>query len=211
MPQIQRLAPALVCALALLASCAEVAPPVLSPAWPDKSAPYDHVHRTWTRHGRVQNNFQRVIDVYATFKSPAWRAAYVERKARKSRLTASDVQTLRAAQREAAAGDYEVHLLVSTWDFRENNLHNGPKSPWQITLEDDRGNQVSPSYIRRDRRPRWVLRAEYPDMGDFTTAYVARFPRTIDVLREDASHFTLRIAGPRGAAVMTWKNGKSGT
>ena len=72
-------------------------------------------------------------------------------------------------------------------------------------LFDDAGNAIEPSTIERDRRPENVLRAEYPALGDFSQAYVARFPRRVDLMKPGSKGFALRIWGARGAVEMTWR------
>lgn len=194
----------------LLVACTARAPISLTPEWPRATGPYLEVHRAWTRHGLLRKGYQEVIEVYATFKSPAWRAAYIERQATVAHLSPDERALLVQSQQNAAAeGPYEVQLLVTTHDFRENDLNRGERSIWRVVLRDDRGNQVPAESIVRDRRPLQVIRAEFPDMGDFAVAYIARFPRTIEVLRADAEAFTLELSSPRGAVTLTWQNSRN--
>lgn len=194
-------------AIALLSACVGPRAVDLSPAWPERAPDYDDAYRAWTRHGTLRSGYEQVLDLHATFKSPAWRAAHVDYLARKKNLSPEARQRLQAEQIKAAEqAPYEIHLLVTTHDFRENDLHRGDNSIWRLALIDDRGNQVEPIEVKRDRRPIEVIRAEYPDMGDFTTAYIARFPRTIEVLRPDASKFSLEMASVRGAVNLVWND-----
>ncbi len=196
-------ATALVLGLALVACAAK--PVVLSETWPEKPGSYRDVHRQWTRRGRIQDYFAEALVVYATFKSPAWRAAYVRHTARKKRLPDELRQSLESEHREKAAGPYEVELLVTTHAHGENDLHKGKRSVWRVALVDAKGRQVEPIAIKRDRRPVDVIRAEYPDMGDFAVAYVALFPRTIDIFADGAERFSLIIASARGSTELVWK------
>lgn len=166
---------------------------------------YARAHEQWTRHALLRRDYQEVLNVYATFKAPAFRSAFAEHKARNGSLTEAEAESLQAAERAAAEGAYEVQLLVTTWDYRENDFQKGPKSLWRVALTDDRGNEVLAESIARDRRPKRMIRAEYPDMGDFATAYIVRFPRTIDVLRPDAKYFAIEISSSRGAVELTWR------
>jgi hypothetical protein len=179
----------------------------LSPSWPERASDYDDAYRAWTRHGKIRDDYEQVLDLYATFKAPAWRAARVARLADKQGLSPDARQRLQAEQVKAAEEEpYEVQLLVTTHDHRENDLNRGESSIWRLVLIDDRGNEVEPIEIKRDRRPLEVLRAEYPDMGDFATAYIVRFPRTIEVLRPDATRFSLKMASARGAVSLAWNH-----
>ena len=121
------------------------------------------------------------------------------------KLSVSSHQALRDEQSKAAADVYEVHLLVTTGERRENDLQKGEKSIWRLALRDDQGSEVTPSSVERDKRPVDVIRAEYPDMSDFATAYVVRFPRTLDVLRQGAKQFSIIMASTRGGVELVWQ------
>ena len=103
------------------------------------------------------------------------------------------------------AGPYEVELLVTTWDRRENDLDRGKKSIWRVVLVDDQDNEIEPLEIVKDKRPSFTLRADYPAFGDFATAYVARFPRDKVVLGPDVKRIRLRMSSVRGGVELEWK------
>lgn len=192
--------------LCTLGACATTGPVSLSGAWPQTPGSYGEVQRAWTRHGSIRDGYDQVLSVHATFKSPAWRAAYVEHMARNQRLPGNERQMLvEQSQKAVSEGPYEVELLVTTYDWRENDLNKGERSIWRIALVDDRGNEVEPVSIQRDRRPREVVRAEFPDLDDFAVPYIVRFPRTIEVLRPDARKFSLKMASSRGAVELVWQ------
>ncbi len=193
-------------ALWALAGCGAAPGPVaLSDAWPEKPGEYQKVHDEWTRRAVIQKFDEQILEVFATFKSPAWRAAHVAQNAKLQRLGAEGERALAAKESEAAAESHELHLLVTTWDSEENDLHEGERSVWTLSLRDDRGSLVEPTSIERDKRPLQVIRAEYPNMGDFATAYVVRFPRTLDILRQGAKQFSLTMASPRGSVELVWQ------
>ncbi len=194
-------------ACALLLGCSSAAAPVsLSPEWPDQPGTYSDTQRAWTRHAVIRSNYEQVLEVYATFKSPAWRAAYLERQMRRGIQPEDQRASSIERERRAFAGAYEVQLLVTTYDFRENDLHKGNKATWKLALIDDRGNRITPESIVRDRRPIGIIKSEFPDLGDFAVAYVARFPHTNELLRSDATSFSLDISSPRGSVSLTWNN-----
>jgi hypothetical protein len=197
---------AAIAAAALAVSCAQRRPPVdLGGAWPTTPRSYEQTTRAWTRHGVLRVELRTIMEVHAVFKSPEWRAAFVERSAKLGKLTPSARAALLEAQRQEASEHHEVHLLVSTSNRRENDLQRGPRSIWRLALIDDRGNEVEPLHIRRDRRPRSVIAAEFPELGDFATAYIVRFPRDIDLLRPDAQRFSLTMASARGGVELVWE------
>jgi hypothetical protein len=106
------------------------------------------------------------------------------------------------------AGPYEVELLVTTWDRRENDLDRGKKSVWRIVLVDATGNEIEPLEIVKDKRPTFTLRADYPALGDFATAYIARFPRDKVLLGPDVKAIRLRMSSARGGIELTWTDQK---
>ncbi len=199
-----------VASVALLsAACGPKAGPVvLSPTWPQQVDKYDVVNAKWTRVGEVYQGVERVLHAVAIFKSPEWRTAMIDRRARLERLSTADRSSLLAQEKQQADKFYEVTVLVTTYNRRENDLHKGPRSVWKLALMDDQGNRVVSTEAKRDRRPLDVIRSEYPQYGDFAQAYLVRFPKTIDILRTAARYFSLRIAGTRGATELFWRVGR---
>ncbi len=187
------------------AGCAKAPGPVsLSPAWPEASGDYDAVTRAWTRSAILRGPYQQALELHATFRSPAWRAAHAGREARIRGLAGAARDQRLAEGRAGAEGDYEVVLVVTTYDRSENDLHRGERSVWRVALVDDAGVETAPTSIVRDRRPIEVLRAELPEVGDFATVYVATFPRAAAVLRDGARRMALRMWGARGGVELVW-------
>ena len=179
----------------------------LAGAWPTAPATADQfaaVDRQWTRRAELRAGFQQVLDVHATLRSPAWRAAWAEREIAVRALPAPEAEALRTTARAAADGDYEVTIVVVAYERAENDLDRGARSVWRVALVDDAGRETPASEIVRDRRPRDVLRAELSTHGDFAEVYVARFPRSAEVLRPGAHQVSLKIAGSRGRVLLTW-------
>ena len=200
-------------ALLLVAGCAGTAPPVkLTDQWPARTSAddYEDIHARWTRHGRDHQDpdgkieIAETIDVYATFKSAEWRAAYIAHRADMHDLPRSEVDALTRQNQEDMAEHYEVQLLVSTWDRRANDLNKGKRSTWRVALVDDEGHEIVADEIKRDRRPASEIKADYPDLGGFHTAYVARFPHTVDLFRDGARKFSLKVTSSQGGVTMTW-------
>lgn len=197
----------LLLAIALLwSACSAPAPkPVqLTDTWPGTTRSYEEATRDWTRHGKMWKDLEPLIEVYATFASPEWRAAYVAERTKRERLPSDAQAALLAAEQKDAADYYDVELIVSTHDERENDLARGSRSVWRLALIDDQGNQVTPISVKRDRRPDEIVRAYFPAMHELADAYIARFPKNIELLREGASRFTLRLSSARGAVELVW-------
>lgn len=190
-----------------LGACAGAPPPVcLDCGWPEGSAraEFGDVTRAWTRHDDFNHDYQEVIAVDATFKSPAWREAFVEREARTRGLDAAAVGKLRDENRATAEAAHEFEVIVTTWDRKENELHR-PGAVWKLTLIDDQGKSYEPTKIVRDKRPKTILRAEFPRVGDFAEAYVASFPV---VIAPGAKTLRLRVASARGDVELRWDSAR---
>jgi hypothetical protein len=164
-----------------------------------KPTPYQQTTFAWTRKGKVLTTYQQALQLAAVYKSPQWRMAYAERDAA-NRGLGGPAREQRLAQAQAdATGPIEFQLIVTTWERRENDLDRGERSSWRVRMIDDTGGEIQPLEIVKDRRPELVVRAEYPSMGDFAVAYVAKFPRTAN-----AQLMRLRVSGPRGGIELQW-------
>jgi hypothetical protein len=195
-----------VLAILVLAACGATPPPVrLTNGWPAKAGDYDLITDAWTRHALLRGQYQEVLELAATFKSPDWRAAHAEREAEHRNLNAEG-RTQQIAQAQAdAAGPWEIELMVTTWDRRENDLDRGKKSIWHVVLVDDAGHEIEPLEIVKDRRPAFTVRAEFPALGDFAVPYVARFPRDAQILGPNVHSVRLRMSSERGGVELLWK------
>lgn len=161
--------------------------------------PYQRVTEAWTRKAKLRGAYQETMQLVAVYKSSAWRVAHAEKDA-EARGLAGAARDQRIAQARAdAAGPIEIEILLTTWDRRENDLDRGKRSVWRVRLLDAAGGEVEPLEIVKDRRPIQVVRAEFPAMGDFATAYVARFPRAAV-----AGAIRLRLSGERGGVELAW-------
>jgi hypothetical protein len=198
----KRAATLLVC---LLAACGAAEPKVrLAGEWPAQVGDYGDVTEMWTRKASMRGQYQEVLELAATLKSPEWRAAHASRDADHRGLQ-GEARAQRMAQAQAdAAGPYEFELMVTTWDRRENDLDRGMKSTWKVVLLDEDGMEVQPLEIVKDKRPAYVVRSEFPEFGDFAQAYVARFPREANVFGAGVKRVRLHMSSARGGLELLW-------
>jgi hypothetical protein len=189
----------------LAAACATTQPVVrLTEDWPTAIRDYDEVVADWTRKAQLHAAYQEVCELVATFKSAEWRAAHAAYEADNRGLT-GDARAKHIAQARAdVAGPYELEVMVTTWDRRENDLDRGKKSVWRIVLIDEQGQEIEPLEIIKDRRPSYVVRAEFPALGEFAMPYIARFPRTTALFGPAAKQLRLRMSSTRGGIEVTW-------
>lgn len=195
---------ALALAAIAMGGCGAAPKPVdLCGTWPSTAGNFDDVTAAWTRHSEMERDYQEVISIDATFKSPEWRAAHVARTIKRSALDTAAADKLTADNQAAAAAAYEIELIVTTWDKKENQLSR-PNPVWTVTLIDGNGRSIAPLKIKRDKRPKHVLRAEFPSVPDFYEAYVVTFPVDPPVLTCGVKVVRLRVASERGAVEVAW-------
>jgi hypothetical protein len=194
-------------ALALLAACGAAPHPIrLTDDWPSTcGGDYHSITNAYTRRGTMRGEYQEALDLAATLKGPEWRAVHAARDADHRGLTAEGKAQACDQAKADAAGPYEVELMVTTWDRRENDLDRGKKSVWRVVLVDEQGKEIEPLEIVKDKRPTMTVRAEYPVLGDFAVAYVARFPREAAVLGPNAHAVKLRMSSERGGVELEWR------
>jgi hypothetical protein len=195
----------LVLVLALVAAaCGTSLRVKLDNSWPAQPDLYNNVVDKWTRTGVLRSGYQEVLELAATLRSPDWRLSYADRDAQFRGLS-GEARDQRFVQAKAdAEGPWEIVLLVTTWDRRENDLDRGQKSIWKVRLLDEQGNEIAPLEIVKDKRPALVVRSEYPELGDFAQADIARFPHEAKVLGPDVKQVRLRMSSPRGGLTLTW-------
>jgi hypothetical protein len=190
----------------LCASCGAPYPPVrLTEDWPATIRDYGGVVQEWTRRAELRADYQEVCELVATLKSPDWRASHAMHDAEIRGLTGDAREQYLAQSRAEVAGPFELEVMVTTWDRRENDLDRGKKSVWRVVLIDEKGQEIEPLEIVKDRRPVFVVRAEFPALGEFATPYIARFPRTSEVLGPTAKRVRLRMSNPRGGLEVVWQ------
>lgn len=158
----------------------------------------------WTRKATLRGQYQEVLELAATLKSPEWRAAHAARDAEHRGLVGAARDQRIAQARAEAAGPFEFELMVTTWDRRENDFDRGKKSTWRVMLLDANGNEIEPLEIVKDRRPAFVVRTEFPAFGDFAQAYILRFPREAAVLGPNVKQVRLRVSSERGGIEVRW-------
>jgi hypothetical protein len=176
--------------------------------WPATAGDYETVSESWTRSGSLRAEYQLVAEVHATIKAPPWRAAYVAWQARQRKLGDGARAELDARERQAESEVFEVVVILTTWDRRENDLDRGERSVWRLVMVDPSGTEIAPVEIVRDRRPEYVIRREFPAFGDFARAYVAKFPRDGKLLGPGVDRLQLRLSSSRGGIELTWQGAR---
>ena len=89
------------------ASCGSVDEPVnFSTEWPTKSPGYEEAATRWTRRGvlraPLEQQASQLMEIYATYLSNDWRAAYVERQSKLQKLNGPRKAELAGQQQQTA-------------------------------------------------------------------------------------------------------------
>lgn len=201
-----------VLALCLLVGCGGHIPPIrlteeckLQPV-----GDYEDVTEAWTRKSSFRGGtYQETASMNVTFHSPDWRIARAARDAENRKLEGEQRNAFMQQACADATGDIELMVLLVTWDRNENDLDRGERSIWVVRLIDERGTEIPPREIIRDRRPFQAVRADYPAYGNFARAYVVRFPRPAagepQILGPNVRKVRLVLSQPRGTLEATWE------
>src|SRR5690606_30694240 len=96
------------CLVALTCACFSKSQPLqFTDEWPARVGDYQEVTDTWTRRGLLRASLSdqgsQLLELYATFLSTEWRAAYVQRQAELQTMSAASRQMLAAEQKQTAA------------------------------------------------------------------------------------------------------------
>jgi len=155
---------------------------------------YGDVRDDWTRRAEDYHNIiEGRLFISATFFSPAFRAAWLQKAAQ---VFGWDGAARAHAERDIEAEGrswYTFFLAVGTHDWAWNRL-DSKESIWHVWLEDDAGRKVAAAEIERLTKKRGELEAFYPDLDPFREAYLVRFPRPGGPTAERAE--AERVGGP---------------
>jgi hypothetical protein len=197
-------------ALLGLLACGTPQPPVVDFSSRARNyGPQDYpvVYERWTRHGKVIQDTESAIEVWATYKSRDYREAFVAHYADAYSLDDADRERLLRSQREAAVAGYEFLVTAQSANFRWNDLEK-KNSPWRVTLLDASGHGLVPEALKVERLPDLFEREFFPVKTPFTKTYSIRFSRgggkEADFAGEREGLITLRFAGPLGHADLIW-------
>lgn len=189
--------------LFLLSGCAAKAP--------NEEEAYLKVLNRWTRGVKVYEGFETKLYASATFKSAAFRDAYIERYARSNQLEEGYAKALR--ERESELSDkfneffFTAYTPVDKWnDFAESD------SIWKVYLEDDKGVRLSPVSVSKLDASDPLLREFFPYMDLWSSAYSIKFPKysetgTEPIPNADTKSMRLVVTGVLGKGELAWKFG----
>ena len=173
------------------------------------SKDYGDVYERWTRHDFAMHEVEKALEVWVTFKSWDFRAAYVERYASIYSLSDADRTKLLNGQRNSLHEAYEFHLTAQSANYKWNDLEKS-SSPWRVTLLDALGHELAPETgkISVEKLPDAYEREFFPAKNPFSKTYSVRFvpPANTDFEGIKTGSIILRLASPLGRIELTWRS-----
>jgi len=136
---------------------------------------YQEALERYTSHREVYSMFDTRLLAFATSETTTFRTARVKRRAQFQKLPVEEVSRLLAVEEREAAAFHDftfgAHLNEKRFDDFDKR-----DTAWRVALVTEAG-QIVPKTIERLGRSNLELRAYYPALDDFWTAYRFRFPK----------------------------------
>ena len=193
-------------ALLLLEGGCPLRPPHLGepvPTLPDGEAErsYQAVLERSSARAELYSGLDTQAFVATTLQSPIFREARARRESafRNETLTELDARLTREREEAAAFHEFFLGVFIEDSDFDDLDRKN---SVWRLAMVTPAG-EVLPVSVKRMGRSNPAMRAFYPYMDRFWTAYRVRFPREVAgqaTLPPDAKEVMLQVASPLGRA-----------
>lgn len=155
----------------------------------------------WTREQKVYQSLETRLLVNATYKSGAFRDAWVDENARRQVLSDADRDELKRREHDAADSYHEFFFAAYTQETRWNDFSRRD-SIWRLRLFDDKGGSVEPLVVTRVKQDDPVARAFYPYFSLWGRGYVVKFPRA--GLAEDSKTLRLQMTSAVAAAELEY-------
>ncbi|MBI2411667.1 MAG: hypothetical protein HYV24_00450 [Deltaproteobacteria bacterium] len=165
-----------------------------------------------TRGVKVYEGFETKLYASATFKSTAFRDAYIERYVKGNQLDEGYANALRERESELSEKFNEFFFTAYTPDDKWNDFAE-TDSIWKVYLEDDKGARLSPVSIAKLDASDPLLREFFPYMDLWSSAYSIKFPKYSETGTEpipgaDTKSMRLIVTGVLGKGELTWKFGE---
>ncbi len=169
---------------------------------------YGRAHTEWTRTEKVYDGLETKLLATATYRSAAFRDAYVDEYARRYLLSEPARDEMNAREHAEAERYHELFFAAYTGETRWNDFSKRT-SIWKLRLFDDQGAYVEPLVVSKIPDDDPITRAFYPQFTPWTRGYLVKFPRP--GLSEASKTLRLQVASAIGAAEMTFDRTKADT
>ncbi|MGC4116441.1 MAG: hypothetical protein QM765_18065 [Myxococcales bacterium] len=167
---------------------------------------YQDVLGQWTRRAEIYDGLDSQAFLAATFQPLVFREARVERVAAFGSLPKADAEAMLAQERQKHAAGLDFVLGLYANEKRFDDLAN-PDSVWKLALATEAGEEAPLSIVKLDAADP-NLRALYPYLDAYWTAYQIRFARTFangaQVVPATTQGLVLRLSSSVGKAELRW-------
>lgn len=185
-----------------LAGCAELKG--LTPV----ASPYHDTLNQWTRGKKVYVEFETRLYLYATYKSMAFRRAYVQEYAARYQLDDEYKRVLMDREREAF-DKYNEFFLAAYTPLKEWNDFDSDDSVWRLYLDDDAGRRLVPVQVEKVDTKDPLIREFFPYLDYWSSGYIVRFPKYADngsgpIPGGDTRFLSLVATGIKGTGSLKW-------
>lgn len=169
---------------------------------------YEEVCDKWSREARVHHGFEVEYIVAGTFKSKAFRRAYVDEYAEAYKLNPEEKRLLLRDQLREADLNHEFQLALFVPEKKWEKIDK-PESMWKLYLTNDRGKRVEPSEVQKIKQGNAETYHFFPYVTPWKSVYVVRFPCHIPetnrpLVDEKTKEIKLVITSVLGTAQMDW-------
>lgn len=188
--------------LLLGASCAATGT-VLAPRGPDPA--YAEAIDQATRETRILREFSTLLSLKATYRSEAFRAAYVEHYAKLFLLDPLGREALLQHEKSALASTVEFFACLWSSEDRWGNLRGDPP-PWRILLEDPSGARREAVRVESVDEPLDRTQSFFPYVTPWCSRYALIFRRDDAGGKPDPAleHPRLILTGTQGTVELSW-------
>jgi hypothetical protein len=167
---------------------------------PAEEKQYQQTLAQFTARNNVYQGLDTQLFLAATWQSPRFLEARVQRRARFLSLPADQAAEALWLERERLNGVTEFLLGVHASDPKLDTFDR-PDSPWRLALA-VAGDERPPLEVKRVGKATAELRAYYPYLDDFWVAYTVRFEGAI----EPGQTATLKVASSAGQASLSFRS-----
>ena len=165
-----------------------------------------------TRSDTIYSGIEARAYLYATYKTPGFRRAYIERYLEEYDLDEDYREALIASEDERSARTNEFFIALYTPEDEWNDLDR-KDSVWKLYLEDSSGARLTPLSITKVDGRDPLIREFFPFFDLWSSAYTVEFPKYSAAGLEpfpgkEAESMRLIITGPLGRGELTWRLGR---
>lgn len=163
----------------------------------------------WTSHQKIYDGLESRLYITATYKSPSFRKAYVERYAKSYQMSEELQKNLIERELEQDEEFNEIFFAAFTPNDKWNDFSQ-PDSIWKLFLEDSSGARLIPLSIAKVDSTDPLIREFFPYFDQWSSGYIVKFPKytetgTEPIPSESTGFLRLLVTGILGKGQLEWR------